>query len=169
MKILGIETSCDETAAAVVENGQKVISNVVSSSVALHKKYGGIVPEVAAREQISSIIPVITESLIKASEVGSARWEDGIRNEKLDKKKSHVSLQNLDSHFSSLISKIDVIAVTYGPGLIGSLLVGIETAKAIAFAWNKPLVPVNHLIGHIYANFIGETPNSKPQIPNFPV
>ena len=113
MKILGIETSCDETAAAIVEDGTKIISNVVASSQAMHAKFGGIIPEQAAREQVKSIIPVIDEALV---------------------------------------CEIDAIGVTYGPGLIGSLLVGVETAKALAFAWNKPIVPVNHLIGHIYAN-----------------
>lgn len=115
MKILGIETSCDETAAAVVENGIKIISNVVASSQGIHAKYGGIIPEKAAREQVKTIIPVIKESLV---------------------------------------CDIDAIAVTVGPGLIGSLLIGVETAKALAFAWNKPIVPINHLVGHIYANQI---------------
>ncbi len=119
MKILGIETSCDETAAAIVEDGTKIISNVVASSQAMHAKFGGIIPEQAAREQVKSIIPVIDEALV---------------------------------------CEIDAIGVTYGPGLIGSLLVGVETAKALAFAWNKPIVPVNHLIGHIYANWINDTP-----------
>ena len=123
MKILGIETSCDETAAAVVQDGTKVLSSVVSTSEEIHKKYGGIVPEQAAREQIKCIMPVIKEVMQKAK---------GKR-------------QN-----------IDTIAVTVGPGLIGSLLVGIETAKTLSLVWNKPIVPVNHLIAHIYANFIGD-------------
>lgn len=119
MKILGIETSCDETATAVVENGTKIISNVIASSQDIHAKCGGIIPEKAAREQVKSIIPVIKEALV---------------------------------------CEIDAIAVTVGPGLIGSLLVGVETAKALAFAWNKPLVPVNHLVGHIYANWLSSSP-----------
>ncbi len=119
MKILAIETSCDETAAAVVEDGTKIISNVVASSTAMHEKYGGIVPEVAAREQFKCIIPVIQEAL------------------------SGTSLKN-----------IDAIAVTVGPGLIGSLLVGVETAKTIAFVTGKPIIPVNHVIAHMYANFV---------------
>lgn len=119
MVILGIETSCDETAAAVVKDGTTLICNIVASSQAIHAKYGGIIPEKAAREQIKSIIPVIKEALV---------------------------------------CDIDAIAVTVGPGLIGSLLVGVEAAKTLAFAWNKPLVPVNHLVGHIYANWLVSTP-----------
>lgn len=117
MKILAIETSCDETAVAVVENGTKILSNVVASSTAMYEKYGGIVPEVAAREQIKCIIPTIQEAC-----------------------------PSFDS--------IDAIAVTIGPGLIGSLLVGVETAKTIAFVTGKPIIPVNHVLAHMYANFI---------------
>ncbi|MBI3955717.1 tRNA (adenosine(37)-N6)-threonylcarbamoyltransferase complex transferase subunit TsaD, partial [Candidatus Gottesmanbacteria bacterium] len=127
MKILAIETSCDETAAAVVEDlpaGRqvelKILSNIVASSTAMHEKYGGIVPEVAAREQLKCIIPVITEAL-----------------------------SGLDLH-----KDIDAIAVTVGPGLIGSLLVGVETAKTLAFVTDKPIIPVNHVIAHMYANFV---------------
>jgi len=132
MIILGIETSCDETAAAVLErknNRIQILSNVVASSASLQAKYGGIIPEQAAREQIKSIIPVIQESL-QAS---------GIRPQDLD-----------------------AITVTYGPGLIGSLLVGVETAKTLAKVWQKPLIPVNHLLGHFYANWIDAT------LPTFP-
>lgn len=125
MRILGIETSCDETAAAVVENGTKILANVVASSVALHRETGGIIPETAAREQVRYIIPVIQESL-KASKLKS-------------------------------LKEIDALAVTVGPGLIGSLLVGIETAKALAYVYQKPLIAVNHLQAHLYANFL----NSK--------
>jgi len=124
MVILGIETSCDETAAAVLTNNNKritILSNIVASSANLQAKYGGVIPEQAAREQIKSIIPVI---------------ETAINDSRLT------------------ISDIDSIAVTYGPGLIGSLLVGVETAKTLAFLWNKPLIPVNHLMGHFYANWI---------------
>ena len=133
MIILGIETSCDETAAAVIEgekNNKKVklLSNVVASSVSLHASTGGIIPEVAAREQVKYIIPVI---------------EKVIENSKLK------------------IENLDAIAVTIGPGLIGSLLIGVETAKTLAFVFNKPIIPVNHLIGHIYANFISENPKSE--------
>src|SRR3989344_5706482 len=126
MKILAIETSCDETAASVVaknpkENYVKVLSNVVASSLILHSKTGGIIPDIAAREQLKFIIPVI---------------EKAIENCKLK------------------IENLDAIAVTYGPGLIGSLLIGVETAKTLSYLWNKPIIPVNHLFGHIYANWI---------------
>ena len=121
MIILGIETSCDETAAAVVENGTTIVSNIVASSQQIHQKYGGVVPEVAAREQATCIIPVIEEALLQA-------------------------------HCKP--SELDAIAVTVGPGLIGSLLIGVETAKTLAWVWHKPLIPVNHLVGHIYANWL---------------
>jgi len=130
MKILGIETSCDETAAAVIENGTKILSNIVASSSEMHTKTGGIIPEQAARQQVLSIIPVVETALSKAK---------------------------LNS------SKIDTIGVTVGPGLIGSLLVGIETAKTLSLLWKKPIVPVNHLVAHIYANWL-ETEN-KPKFP----
>src|SRR5258708_3177849 len=126
MIILGIETSCDETAAAILEqkNGRvQILSNVVASSMLLQAKYGGIIPEQAAREQLKSIIPVIEESLRTA-----------------------------DTRPQGL----DAIAVTYGPGLIGSLLVGVETAKTLSLIWKKPLIPINHLMGHFYANWVEE-------------
>lgn len=123
MFILGIETSCDETAAAIIEDGQKILSSSVATSLDMHKKTGGIIPENAAREQIVSILPVISHTLNSAS---------------------------LD------LKQIDAIAVTCGPGLIGSLLVGVETAKTLSYILNKPIVPVNHLVGHIYANFVRE-------------
>lgn len=123
MKILGIETSCDETAAAVVEDGHKLLSNVVASSMDLHAQYGGVVPEIAARSHIEVILPVIQEALDSAS----CSWED-----------------------------IDAIAVTYGAGLGGSLLVGVLTARTLAIAKNKPLYAINHVIGHVYANFLTE-------------
>jgi len=121
MKILAIETSCDETAAAIVENGTEVISSTVATSHEMHEKYGGIVPEVAARAQVEYIIPVIEETL----------------------KKAHADY-----------TAVDALAVTIGPGLIGSLLVGIETAKTIAFVTKKPIIPVNHVLAHMYANFV---------------
>ena len=126
MKILGIETSCDETAAAVVEDGRKILTNVVASSVELHQKTGGIIPEVAAREQLKYIIPVVEEAI-----------------------KNH--------------QDIEAIAVTAGPGLIGSLLVGVETAKALAYTWQKPLIPINHLQAHLYANWLKE--GEEPKFP----
>ncbi|MEX2007689.1 MAG: tRNA (adenosine(37)-N6)-threonylcarbamoyltransferase complex transferase subunit TsaD [Candidatus Levyibacteriota bacterium] len=139
MRILGIETSCDETSAAVIEanarNKVLLLSNIVSSSLPLHSKTGGIIPEVAAREQVKFIIPVIQKA---------------IENCKL-------KIENLDS-----------IAVTVGPGLIGSLLVGVETAKTLSVIWNKPIIPVNHLFGHIYANFISSIRSSAAEI-KFPL
>jgi N6-L-threonylcarbamoyladenine synthase len=119
MKILGIETSCDETAAAVVEDGEKILSNQIASQVEIHARYGGVVPEVASRQHILSIIPIIKEAMAKTA------WED-----------------------------LDGIAVTIGPGLAGSLLVGVNVAKAIALAHSLPIVGVNHLEGHIYANWL---------------
>jgi len=137
MKILGIETSCDETGAAVVEGEKKdgyvhLLSNEVASSLVLHAKTGGIIPEVAAREQLKYIIPTIKEALGKANVTEK---------------------------------EIDAIAVTYGPGLIGSLLVGVETAKTLSYVWEKPLIPVNHLVGHIYANFIHEKTREEISFP----
>ena len=156
MLILGIETSCDETAAAVVEkrgNRVQIISNVVASSAKLQAKYGGVIPEQAAREQIRSIIPVVEEALIQAYLTRHPRSNRGsINNNKL-----------LDSRLrgNDMVKNVDAIAVTYGPGLIGSLLVGVETAKTLATVWNKPLIPVNHLIGHFYANWINYVESSK--------
>ncbi len=121
MKILGIETSCDETAAAVVEDGTKMLSNEIASQVEIHARYGGIVPEVASRQHTLSIIPIIRAAMKKA-DVG---WGD-----------------------------LSAIAVTHGPGLAGSLLTGVNAAKAIALARNLPLVGVNHLEGHMYANWL---------------
>ncbi len=123
MNILAIESSCDETAAAVVKDGVKELCSVVASSKELHEKTGGIVPEVAARKQVEFIIPVIQETLNKFKE-------------------------------KEISGVIDAVAVTVGPGLVGSLVVGIEAAKTLALAWNKAIIPVNHLVGHIYANFV---------------
>ncbi len=124
MKILGIETSCDETAAAVVEDGYKLLSNVVASSVDLHVAYGGIVPEIAARSHIESILPVIDNALAQAK----TDWKG-----------------------------IDAIAVTVGPGLIGSLLIGVLTARTLAIAKNKPLCGIDHVQAHVYAAFLTQT------------
>jgi N6-L-threonylcarbamoyladenine synthase len=139
MTILGIETSCDETAAAIIEGKKKHVNlkaTVLATSLALHAKTGGIIPEQAAREQAKFILPVITETL----------------------KKAYGSPNNFE--------QIDAIAITYGPGLIGSLLVGVETAKTLAFVLNKPIIPINHMIGHIYANWI--TDKKPSEIPAFP-
>ena len=119
--ILGIESSCDETAAAVVKNGREVLSNVISSQIDIHTLYGGVVPEIASRKHIERINQVIKEGLSQA----------GVT-----------------------LADIDAIAVTYGPGLVGALLVGVAEAKAIAFAAKKPLVGVHHIEGHISANYI---------------
>lgn len=131
MNILAIETSCDETAAAVVAEGREVKSNVISSQIDIHRLTGGVVPEVAARLQLEVIQPVIREALAKAG-VG---WQD-----------------------------IDALAVTFGPGLMGSLLVGVETAKTLAFAHGLPLIPVNHLAGHLYACLADEPDITFPYL-----
>ncbi|MBI2267914.1 MAG: tRNA (adenosine(37)-N6)-threonylcarbamoyltransferase complex transferase subunit TsaD [Candidatus Blackburnbacteria bacterium] len=140
MIILAIETSCDETTAAVVENGTTILSNVVASSAEMHAKTGGIIPEQAAREQVKAIIPVVQESLALAM-----------------KQLGHKAIKHHGSIASSHHSFIDTIATTIGPGLIGSLLVGVETARTLSWTWNKPLVPINHLIGHVYANWLNHT------------
>ncbi|WP_144781746.1 tRNA (adenosine(37)-N6)-threonylcarbamoyltransferase complex transferase subunit TsaD [Macrococcoides caseolyticum] len=121
--ILAIETSCDETAASVVRNGYEVLSNIVNSQIESHKRFGGVVPEVASRHHVENITMVIEEALVEAH----MTWED-----------------------------IDAVAVTEGPGLIGALLVGINAAKALALAHSKPLIPVHHIAGHVYANHIEE-------------
>src|SRR5215468_9422746 len=121
--ILGIESSCDETAAAVVRSGEQLVSNVVASQFATHHPYGGVVPELASREHLRAIIPVVRQALVEAE-------------------KSYES--------------IDALAVTQGPGLAGSLLVGISYAKALAFALDKPLIAVNHLEGHVHAVLLEE-------------
>ena len=152
MKILAIETSCDETGAAVVEKDEKglikVLSNVIATSSSLHAKTGGIIPESAAREQIKFMIPVIVATLIES------------------KNKAKLSSGNKFKYAKHILTSIDAIAVTHGPGLIGSLLVGVETAKTLSFALNKPIIPVHHLLAHLYANFIGEISNFKFQISN---
>jgi len=121
MKILAIETSCDETSCAVVENGRKVLSNVISSQIDLHAKTGGVVPEVAAREHVLKTVPVLEEALGAAS----CKWKN-----------------------------IDAVAVTQGPGLISSLIIGTETANVISYVNNLPLIPVQHISGHIYSNWL---------------
>jgi N6-L-threonylcarbamoyladenine synthase len=120
-KILGIETSCDETAAAVIADGHEVLSNIIASQIDIHKLYGGVVPEIASRRHIESIGYVVDSALAKA---------------------------NLEEH------EIDAVAVTCGPGLVGALLVGVSFAKALSFTLNKPLIGVNHIDGHISANYL---------------
>lgn len=126
--ILGIESSCDETAAAVVKNGREVLSNIISSQIVIHRKFGGVVPEIASRKHIENIMPVIDEALQQAN----------------------VALED-----------IDAVAVTYGPGLVGALLVGLSAAKSLAWATDKPLIGVNHLEGHVFANFLND-PGLEP-------
>ncbi|HWI52601.1 MAG TPA: tRNA (adenosine(37)-N6)-threonylcarbamoyltransferase complex transferase subunit TsaD [Symbiobacteriaceae bacterium] len=129
--ILGIESSCDETAAAVVAGGRRVLSNVIASQIDLHKKYGGVVPEIASRKHLEAVLPVIKEALATANVT---------------------------------LADVDAIAVTHGPGLVGTLLVGLSAAKALAYATDKPLVGVNHLHGHIAANFLREDPPEFPLV-----
>jgi N6-L-threonylcarbamoyladenine synthase len=167
MRILGIETSCDETTAAVVEDGCKLLSLKVASSMDIHKAYGGVVPEIAARSHIESIIPVINKTLKDAFGVESE--ERRVKNPK----SLHSNLSPLTS--SDFWSQIDAIAVTQGPGLGGSLLIGVLTARTLAIAKNKPLYAVNHVEAHVYANFITEAahllsthyslPSKPPQFP----
>lgn len=126
--ILGIESSCDETSAAVVVNGRKVLSNIIASQIDLHAEYGGVVPEIASRKHVELIIPVIDTAL----------------------KEAGITLED-----------VDAIAVTYGPGLVGALLVGVTAAKAVAAALDKPLIKVHHIEGHIAANYISH-PKLKP-------
>ena len=129
LRVLGIETSCDETAAAVVEDGRRVLSDVVATQIELHRLWGGVVPELASRNHVVQVMPVVDEALNRASVIPS---------------------------------HLDGIAVTSGPGLIGALLVGVQVAKALALAWSKPLVRVNHLEGHLVASFLSD------RTPGFP-
>jgi N6-L-threonylcarbamoyladenine synthase len=131
MRVLAIETSCDETAASVVEDGRRVLSDVVATQIDIHRRWGGVVPELASRNHVVQVMPVVDEALARAG----------------------VSPESLDG-----------IAVTSGPGLVGALLVGVQVAKALALAWQKPLVGVNHLEGHLVAAFLGERPPSFPYL-----
>ena len=134
MKILGIETSCDETAAAIVEDGRRQLSSVIASQTDIHARYGGVVPEVAARQHLEAMLPVVEATLTEAS----CTWAD-----------------------------LDAIAVTAGPGLAGTLLVGVNLAKALAYARNLPLIAVNHLEAHLYANWLaeeGDLPEPAPPL-----
>lgn len=126
MKILAIETSCDETSCAIIETKKqkiKILSNIVSSQIKIHAPYGGVIPELAARNHLGNILPVCKLAFNKAK---------------------------------SKLNDINLIAITNGPGLLVSLLIGIETAKTLAYIFKKPIIPINHLEGHIYANFLGE-------------
>lgn len=129
MLVLGIETSCDETAAAIVRDGREIVSSVIASQIETHKRFGGVVPELASREHLDKIVPVVEEAISRA----------GIQSD-----------------------EIDGIAVTVGPGLVGSLLVGVSYAKAMAFALQKPLVGVNHIEGHVYSVAFENPPVEYP-------
>ncbi|MBR2214818.1 MAG: tRNA (adenosine(37)-N6)-threonylcarbamoyltransferase complex transferase subunit TsaD [Selenomonadaceae bacterium] len=126
---LAIESSCDETAAAVLTGGREILSSVIATQIPVHQKYGGVVPEIASRQHIIGIMPVIDEALHKADVA---------------------------------LADIDQVAVTYGPGLVGALLVGVSAAKALAFSLNVPLIGVNHLEGHIFANFLSHPALEPP-------
>ncbi|MEI6046149.1 MAG: tRNA (adenosine(37)-N6)-threonylcarbamoyltransferase complex transferase subunit TsaD, partial [Chloroflexota bacterium] len=136
MNILAIETSCDETSAAIVRDGRHVLANVIASQIDIHQKYGGVVPEVASRQHILYITPVLNETL----ETAGLDWNE-----------------------------IDAIAVTNGPGLAGALLVGVNAAKGLAFARQKPLIGVNHLESHIYANWLIPSQAEDSPPPEFPL
>ena len=131
MLVLGIETSCDETAAAIVRDSREIVSSVIASQVPIHKRFGGVVPELASREHLDKIVPIVEEAFERAA----IKKDD-----------------------------IDGIAVTIGPGLIGSLLVGVSYAKAMAFALNKPIVGVNHIEGHIYSVCFENPPVEYPAL-----
>jgi N6-L-threonylcarbamoyladenine synthase len=136
IKVLGIETSCDETAVGVVEDGRRLRSNVIASQVELHSRYGGVVPELASRQHIRDMAPTLDKSLAD----------------------SGIALED-----------VDVVAATYGPGLAGSLITGLNTAKALAFSLGVPLIGVNHLEGHIYASWLLDRPDSPAEDPGFPL
>jgi N6-L-threonylcarbamoyladenine synthase len=131
MKILGIETSCDETAAAVVEDGRRALSDVVATQIDIHRRWGGVVPELASRNHVVQVMPVVDEALARAG----------------------VAPPDLDG-----------LAVTSGPGLVGALLVGVQVAKALSLAWQRPLVGVNHLEGHLVAGFLSDDAPTFPYL-----
>jgi len=170
IKILAIETSCDETAVAIidVEKGEpKVLSNIISSQANLHAKTGGVVPEVASRAHMHAIMPIIEEALLCANSKSEYRNPKQIRNSN-DQNSKVLNLDivsNLDISASDLLSQITHIAVTNGPGLIGSLLVGFNAAKTIAYAKKLPLIPVNHIEGHIYSAYAELNPKSECRNP----
>ena len=136
MRILGIETSCDETAVGIVEDGRLLQANVISSQVELHAQYGGVVPEVASRQHVRDMVPTLDKSLANAG----------------------IALEN-----------VDIVAATFGPGLAGSLITGLNTAKALSFSMGVPLVGVNHLEGHIYASWLIQSMDSPAESPGFPL
>jgi N6-L-threonylcarbamoyladenine synthase len=136
--ILGIETSCDETAAAIVEGGTSVLSSVVSSQVDLHARYGGVVPEIASRAHVDLLVPVVAQAFVEAG-LSDRGTDDGS-------------------------GPVDAVAATYGPGLVGALLVGVSAAKALALAWDVPFIAVNHLEAHLYAAFLEEPDLELPLV-----
>jgi len=147
MFILAIETSCDETAVAVVKfqgSGHRILANIVSSQVKIHAKYGGVVPNLASRMHLKNIIPCI----IEADRFASRGYQRG-------RTRKSVRVDPRSYPRLSASTNIDLIAVTIGPGLIPALLIGTNTAKALAYAWDKPIIGVNHIEAHIYANFVG--------------
>jgi N6-L-threonylcarbamoyladenine synthase len=131
MKVLGIETSCDETAASVVEDGRRALSDVVATQIEVHRRWGGVVPELASRNHVVQLMPVVDEALARAGVAPAG---------------------------------LDGLAVTAGPGLVGALLVGVQVAKALALAWEKPLARVNHLEGHLLAGFLADEPPAFPYL-----
>jgi N6-L-threonylcarbamoyladenine synthase len=164
MIILGIETSCDETAASVVRDGTELLSNVIVSQIDIHREFGGVVPEVAARSHIEVILPVVEKAVQDAFPTTGtvASSEQRVARE----------AQNLIPHYplpttrSDPWDQIDAIGVTKGPGLIGSLLIGVLTARTLALTKNKPLYGVHHVLGHVYANFItSQLPSTNYDLP----
>lgn len=149
MIILAIESTCDETSVAIVEDGQRVYCNVTYSQIATHNKTGGVVPEVAARRHVEAIVPVLEEALRHGGERMGILKEGVVSCEKAGGKSDMP-----DYDFSEVISKIDAVAVAQGPGLLGCLMVGNNAASALSLIWNKPLIPVHHIEGHLYASWL---------------
>ena len=171
IRILAIESSCDETAAAVIGVEQfairdkqsavpVILSNIVSSQVDLHAKTGGVVPEVASRAHMEAIIPVITQALLDAKQEHS---NDKLSNDKIIEN-CKLKIENYSAAIQDLKQNIDYIAVTVGPGLVGSLLVGFNAAKSLAYALDKSIIPINHIEGHIYSAFACHSEQSEESI-----
>lgn len=162
MKILAIESSCDETSASVIEkdsNSLKILSLVTATSLSMHALTGGIIPENAARMQVKYIIPVIIEALLSSVALNEKKSSE---TTKLDPSSStQDNIENWKNSRNIIQNDIDAIAVTHGPGLVGSLLVGVETAKTLSYVFDKPIIPVDHLLAHIYANFISKNADSN--------
>ena len=152
--VLAIESSCDETSAAICVDG-KIVSNIIATQ-SIHEKYGGVVPELASRAHIENIVPTVEAALLGIGEdvLGIGNWELGFGNE--------VQQSSIINQKSTILNCIDAIAFTHAPGLIGSLLVGVQFAKSLALALDKPLIAVHHMQAHVLANLIGE---EKPEFP----